>query len=97
MEFARIKRQARPITMAEWNKLTSAEQSVVQRGAQLAAGIVRQMATVRDGESLAAVKKLGMKVNEIDVGPLQKAALTAQDDLAKEFGAEALLAQIRKQ
>ena len=85
------------LSMAEWNKLTSAEQSVVQRGAQLAAGIVRQMATVRDGESLAAVKKLGMKVNEIDVGPLQKAALTAQDDLAKEFGAEALLAQIRKQ
>ena len=38
-----------------------------------------------------------MKVNDIDVAPLQKAALAAQDDLAKEFGAESLLAQMRKQ
>ena len=55
------------------------------------------MAPQREAEALAEVKKLGMKVNEIDLAPLQKAALQAQDDLAKEFGAEALLAQIRKQ
>ena len=55
------------------------------------------MAPQREAEALAQVKKLGMKVNEIDVGPLQKASLTAQDELAKEFGAEGLLAQIRKQ
>ena len=55
------------------------------------------MAPEKEAESLAAVKKLGMKVNDIDVAPLQKAAMTAQDDLAKEFGAESLLAQIRKQ
>jgi len=58
---------------------------------------VRKAAPEREAESLAAVKKLGMKVVDIDVGPLQKAAVTAQDDLAKDFGAEALLAQIRKQ
>ena len=55
------------------------------------------MAPVKEVESLAAVKKLGMKVNEIDLAPLQKAALPAQDELAKDFGAESLLAQIRKQ
>ena len=69
----------------------------MKKGAQEAADIVRQMAPEKEAESLAAVKKLGMKVNDIDVAPLQKAAITAQDELAKEFGAESLLAQIRKQ
>jgi TRAP-type C4-dicarboxylate transport system substrate-binding protein len=67
------------------------------KGAQAAADMVRKAAPVREAESLAAVKKLGMKVNEIDVSGMQKAALTAQDDLAKEFGAESLLATLRKQ
>ena len=84
-------------SLAEWKKFSPAEQAVMQKGAQAAADMVRKAAPEREAESLAAVKKLGMKVNEIDVGPLQKAAVTAQDDLAKEFGAEALLAQIRKQ
>jgi len=84
-------------SLAEWKKFTPAEQAVMQKGAQEAARIVRQMAPEEEAKSLAAVKKLGMKVNDIDVGPLQKAALTAQDDLAKDFGAESLLAQIRKQ
>jgi TRAP-type C4-dicarboxylate transport system substrate-binding protein len=55
------------------------------------------MAVAKEGESLAALKKQGMKVNEIDTAPLQKAALAAQDDLAKDVGAEPLLAIIRKQ
>ena len=84
-------------SLAEWKKFSPAEQAVMSKGAQVAADFVRKAAPEREAESLAAVKKLGMKVNEIDVGPLQKAALTAQDELAKEFGAEALLAQIRKQ
>jgi TRAP-type C4-dicarboxylate transport system substrate-binding protein len=70
---------------------------VMQKGAQEAARIVRAMAPEEEAKSLAAVKKLGMKVNDIDVGPLQKAAINAQDELAKDFGAESLLAQIRKQ
>jgi hypothetical protein len=37
-----------------------------------------------------------MKVNEIDTRPLVQAALKAQDELAKEFGAQKLLEQIRK-
>ena len=84
-------------SLAEWKKFSPAEQAVMMKGAQAAADMVRKAAPEREAESLAAVKKLGMKVNEIDVAPLQKAASTAQDDLAKEFGAEALLAQIRKQ
>jgi tripartite ATP-independent transporter DctP family solute receptor len=84
-------------SLAEWKKFTPDEQAVMLKGAQEAARIVRQMAPEEEAKSLAAVKKLGMKVNDIDVGPLQKAALAAQDDLAKDFGAEALLAQIRKQ
>ena len=84
-------------SLAEWKKFSPAEQAVMQKGATAAADIVRKMAPEKEAESLAAVKKLGMKVVDIDVGPLQKAALTAQDDLAKDFGAESLLAQIRKQ
>lgn len=83
-------------SMPEWRKFNAVEQATMMKGAQLAAEIVRSLAPVREAESLAAVKKLGMKVNEIDTGPLQKAALTAQDDLAKDFGAESLLATIRK-
>jgi TRAP-type transport system periplasmic protein len=84
-------------SLAEWKKFSPAEQAVMQKGAQAAAELVRKLAPEKEAESLAAVKKLGMKINEIDLVPLQKAALTAQDELAKEFGAEALLAQIRKQ
>ena len=84
-------------SLAEWKKFSPAEQAVMQKGAQEAAAIVRKMAPEKEAESLAAVKKLGMKVNDIDTAPLQKAALAAQDELAKEFGAEGLLAQIRKQ
>jgi TRAP-type transport system periplasmic protein len=85
------------LSMAEWRKLSPAEQAVVTKAANEAGQKVRSLATVREAESLAAVKKAGMKVNEIDLAPLQKAALPAQDELAKEFGAESLLAQIRKQ
>jgi tripartite ATP-independent transporter DctP family solute receptor len=81
---------------AEWKKLSPAEQAALQKAATEAAKVVREMAPQREGEALAQVKKLGMKVNEIDLAPLQKAAVQAQNDLAKEFGAEKLLDQIRK-
>ena len=83
-------------SLAEWKKLTPAEQGALQKAATEAANVVRVMAPQRDAEALAQVKKLGMKVNEIDLAPLQKAAIPAQDELAKEFGAEKLLEQIRK-
>ena len=81
-------------SLAEWKKFSPAEQAVMQKGATAAADSCARWHP-REAESLAAVKKLGMKVVEIDDGPMQKAAVTVQDDLAKEFGAEDLLAQIR--
>src|SRR5437762_7481635 len=83
-------------SLAEWNKLSPAEQAALQKAATDAARVVRQMAPQREGEALAQGKKLGMKVNEIDSARLVKGAIVAQDDLAREFGAEKLLEQIRK-
>jgi TRAP-type C4-dicarboxylate transport system substrate-binding protein len=83
-------------SLPEWKKLSAAEQAALQKAAAEAGKVVREMAPQREGEALAQVKKLGMKVNEIDTAPLVKAALAAQDELAKEFGAEKLLEQIRK-
>jgi len=83
-------------SLAEWKKLSAAEQAALQKAATEAGTVVRAMAQVREGEALEQVKKLVMKVNAIDTAPLVKAALKAQDELAKEFGAEKLLEQIRK-
>ncbi len=83
-------------SMAEWRKLNAQEQQVLTKGGALGAEIVRAMAPRREMEALATVNKLGMKVNEIDLSSMVQAATPAQDELAKEFGAEALLAQIRK-
>ena len=83
-------------SLAEWKKLSPAEQGALQKAANDAAKVVRQLAPEREALALEGVKKLGMKVNEIDTAPLVKAALAAQDELAKEFGAEKLLDQIRK-
>ena len=83
-------------SLAEWKKLSAAEQGALQKAATEAGKVVRDLAPQREGEALVQVKKLGMKVVEIDTAPLVKAALVAQDELAKEFGAEKLLDQIRK-
>jgi len=83
-------------SLAEWKKLSPAVQASLQKAANEAAKVVREMAPQREGQALAEVKRLGMKVNEIDTAPLVKASLKAQDELAKEFGAEKLLEQIRK-
>src|SRR6195256_1103048 len=82
-------------SLAEWKKLGAAEQAALQKAANDAAQVVRGMAPQREAEALAQVRKLGMKVNEIDTAPLVRAAIVAQDELAKEFGAEKLLEQIR--
>jgi len=84
-------------SMPEWKKLNEKEQALLLKSAQLAGDKVRAMAPAKEAESLEAVRKLGMKVNDLDTAPLQKAAMTAQDELAKEFGAESLLAIIRRQ
>jgi tripartite ATP-independent transporter DctP family solute receptor len=83
-------------SLAEWKKLSPSEQAALQKAATEAGKVVREMAPQREAEALAEVRRLGMKVNEIDTAPLVRAALQAQDELAKEFGAEKLLDQIRK-
>jgi tripartite ATP-independent transporter DctP family solute receptor len=85
------------MSLPEWKKYNAAEQQILMKGAALGGEIVKAMAPRREAESLDAVKKLGMKVNAIDLAPLLEAATPAQNELAKEFGAEALLAQIRSQ
>ena len=85
------------MSLPEWKKYNAAEQQILMKGAALGGEIVKAMAPRREAESLDAVKKLGMKVTQIDLAPLLEAATPAQNDLAKEFGAEALLAQIRSQ
>lgn len=83
------------MSLPEWRKYNAAEQQILTKGAALGSEIVKAMAPRREAESLEAVKKLGMKVHDIDLAPMIEAATPAQNDLAKEFGAEALLAQIR--
>ncbi len=84
-------------SLPEWKKFSPDEQAMMMKAAKEAAAYVGKLAPEREAASLAEVQKLGMKVNDIDTAPLQKAALAAQDELAKEFGAQDLLAQIRKQ
>lgn len=83
-------------SLPEWKKLSARDQQTLARAAREAGQSVKAEAAKREADSLAAVKKLGMRVNEIDTAPLIKAALAAQDELAREFGAEKLLEQIRK-
>jgi tripartite ATP-independent transporter DctP family solute receptor len=83
-------------SLAEWKKLTPVEQAALAKAATDAGKLVRQLAPEREAQALDGVRKLGMKVNDIDTAPLVSAALAAQDELAKEFGAEKLLDQIRK-
>lgn len=83
-------------SLAEWKKFSPGEQDIMLKAAKVAGDYVRAQAPAREAESLAALKKLGMKINEIDVAPLQATALKAQDELAKEIGTESLLAMIRK-
>ncbi|HSE79856.1 MAG TPA: TRAP transporter substrate-binding protein [Alphaproteobacteria bacterium] len=85
------------MSLPEWRKFNPNEQQALMKGAQLSSEVVRALATQRENESLAAVKKLGVKVNALDLAPLREAAVPVQNELAKEFGAEALLAQIRAQ
>lgn len=85
------------MSMPEWKKYSAAEQQILTKGAALGGEIVKAMAPRRETESLDAVKKLGMKVTQIELAPLIEAATPAQNELAKEFGAEAMLAQIRSQ
>ena len=80
-------------SLAERKKL-AAEQAALQKAATEAAKVVREMRRSARGRRCGG--EAGMKVNEIDTRTLVQASLKAQDELAKEFGAEKLLDQIQK-
>jgi tripartite ATP-independent transporter DctP family solute receptor len=83
-------------SLPEWKKLSAKDQEILSRAAREVGLAVKNEASKRESDALAKVKSLGMKVNEIDLAPLHKAAVGAQEELAKEFDAQKLLEQIRK-
>ena len=82
------------LSMAEWRKLSPADQAVLQKGADLARDKVNAMAAEQQAKSLDALKKSGMQVFEIDTAALRQAAAPVQKTLAEEFGTSDLLARI---
>jgi tripartite ATP-independent transporter DctP family solute receptor len=83
-------------SLPEWKKLSVKDQQILAKAARDAGATVKAQAAKREADALAQVKKLGMKVNEFDLAPLQKAAATAQEELAREFDAQKLLERIRQ-
>ena len=83
-------------SLAEWKKLPAKDQEIMSKAARDVGMAVKAEASTRENDALAKVRSLGMKVNEIELAPLHKAAAAAQEELAKEFDAQKLLEQIRK-
>lgn len=83
-------------SLAEWKKLPAKDQEIMSKVVREVGMAVKAEASKRENDALAKVRSLGMKVNEIELAPLHKAAAAAQEELAKEFDAQKLLEQIRK-
>ncbi len=83
------------LSLPEWEKLDENEQQTVMQGAKLASDVVRSLAPLREAQGLEQVQDLGLSVSEIDTTAMREAALAVQDELAEEFGAADMLAQIR--
>lgn len=78
-----------------WDKLSPADQKVVQEGVDFAVEISRAMAPGREQEALAKLVDKGMTVSTVDTSPFVAAAAPLQDELAADIGADELLQQIR--
>jgi TRAP-type C4-dicarboxylate transport system substrate-binding protein len=79
---------------SEWKKLDAKEQAVVVEGAKLAIDIARAMSSVREAESFAQLKKLGMTITHPDMTEARAKAADVQKEMAAKLKAEDLLAQI---
>jgi tripartite ATP-independent transporter DctP family solute receptor len=79
---------------SEWGKLDAKEQAIVTEGAKLAIDIARAMSSVREAESLAQLKKLGMTITQPDMTEARAKAADVQKEMAAKIKAEDLLAQI---
>jgi tripartite ATP-independent transporter DctP family solute receptor len=84
------------ISKKEWDGYTDKEKQVVAAAAKLAQDVNRSLSVQRDAESLQKLKDKGMVINPIDKSGFVKAAMPLQDQLAKQLGAEDLLAIIRE-
>jgi tripartite ATP-independent transporter DctP family solute receptor len=84
-------------SLAEWKKLDPKEQAVVMEAAKLATDVARAMAPVREAESLAQLKKLGMNITQPDMSEARAKAAEVQKEMAAKLKAEDLLLQILAQ
>lgn len=82
-------------SLAEWNKLSPEQQTVVQDGADFALTVARAMAPGREQEALQKLVAEGMTITEVDTTDFKAAAQPLQDELAAGIDATDLLAQIR--
>jgi tripartite ATP-independent transporter DctP family solute receptor len=82
-------------SLAEWNKLSPEQQTVVQDGADFALTVARAMAPGREQEALQKLVAEGMTITEVDTTDFKAAAQPLQDELAAGINATDLLAQIR--
>ncbi|MDF3060215.1 MAG: putative C4-dicarboxylate-binding periplasmic protein precursor [Microvirga sp.] len=82
---------------SEWAKLDGKEQAVVVEGAKLAIDIARAMSSVRETESFAQLKKLGMTITHPDMSEARAKAADVQKEMAAKLKAEDLLQQILAQ
>lgn len=84
-------------SLPEWKKLDAKEQAVVMEGAKLAADVARAMASVREAESMAKLKQLGMTITQPDMTEARVKAAAVQKEMAVKLKAEDLLQQILAQ
>jgi tripartite ATP-independent transporter DctP family solute receptor len=81
----------------EWEKLDPKEQATVLEASKLATDIVRAMAPIREAESLAQLRKLGMTITQPDMSEARAKAADVQKEMAAKLQAEDLLHQILAQ
>ena len=84
-------------SLPEWNKLDAKEQAVVMEAAKLASDVARAMASVREAESMAKLKQLGMTITQPDMSEARVKAAEVQKEMAVKLKAEDLLQQILSQ
>jgi len=84
-------------SLKEWNTWTPQEQKVVLEAVQMGTTISRSLITGQENEALTWLKdKGGVTITEIDTSAMRERAKAVQDKIAKDIGAESLLAEIRR-
>jgi tripartite ATP-independent transporter DctP family solute receptor len=82
-------------SLKEWKSWTPQEQKLIQEAAYMGTTISRALLAGQENEALVALKEKGVTVSEVDTSAMRERAKAVQDKIAKELGAESLLAEIR--